>query len=79
MGMAVVKNGSGEWAYDIGSSLMTASCHHQENGACGGCYARAVETLDAIATHDGGIASEFIAALKAEGQAAKDPAPVESP
>lgn len=54
MKLDVVKSASGEWSYDSGRGhLMTASCHHQHKGACGGCYARAVEVLSAISEADG--------------------------
>lgn len=73
MTMKVVKNDAGEWSWDSGRHLMQSSCHHHQRhsrfSACGGCYARAVETLSALA-EDKEIpeAKEFIQALKEEGR-----------
>lgn len=52
MSTRVVKGSMG-WMFDTGSNLMSAACHHQSKGACGGCYARAIETLSAISEDDG--------------------------
>lgn len=50
----VVRMGSGEgWGYDVGPHLKQASCKHTRaasEGACGGCYARAMDALQGI--HD---------------------------
>jgi hypothetical protein len=60
---------SGKWMFDTGKHLMEASCHHRAAGACGGCYARAVETLSAISDGDGSEkARAFLAELKEEGR-----------
>lgn len=72
--MKVVKNEAGNWAWDTGRGhTMEASCHHHKRrrgqSACGGCYARAVETLSALA-EDKEIpeAVAFIKAIKEEGK-----------
>jgi hypothetical protein len=49
--MAVVKNGK-RWMYDDGERLVEGSCHHRKEGACGGCYARAIEALTQLAAAD---------------------------
>jgi hypothetical protein len=55
--------------FDTGKHLMEASCHHRAGGACGGCYARAVETLSAIAKDDGNEkARTVLTELKEEGR-----------
>jgi hypothetical protein len=60
---------SGKWMFDTGKHLMEASCHHRAGGACGGCYARAVETLSAIAKDDGNEkARTVLTELKEEGR-----------
>lgn len=69
----VVKTDGGHWALDNGGHYMQASCHHHKrkrtHSACGGCYARAVEVLSALA-EDKEIpeAVAFIQALKEEAK-----------
>lgn len=71
MKMKIIKNEAGNWAWDTGRHLMEAACHHNKRkrglSACGGCYARAVETLRVLA-EDKQVpdAVAFIAALKEE-------------
>lgn len=72
--MKVEKNGQGRWAYDMGTMYMEASCHHASGNthrACGGCYARATETLSKLADQGVPLAKEFIAAVKAEAKGSK--------
>lgn len=57
---------SGAWMLDRGGSYMSASCHHQRQGACGGCYARAMEALDELAKCGYTSAVEVIEAVKSE-------------
>lgn len=68
--MRVEKNAQGAWAFDNGKNLMTMACHHHAHlpgfSACGGCYARAVETLSKLAAEGVPLAQQFIAAVKAE-------------
>lgn len=70
--MKVEKNSNGEWAYNTGKNLMTASCHHFAHlpgfSACGGCYARAVAVLEALAGQHVPEAQAFLVALTEEGQ-----------
>lgn len=58
--------------YDAGNVLMEASCHHKKraaNGACGGCYARAIEVIKAIANAgEVSKASDLINAIRAEAE-----------
>jgi len=70
--LKVVKTPGGVYALDMGDKYMQASCHHHKRkrkafSACGGCYARAVETLSALA-EDMQIpeAIAFIQALREE-------------
>lgn len=53
---------------------MTASCHHQNKGACGGCYARVQEALDVILENPSDAADVVTAvhaAMRAEGRGGK--------
>lgn len=71
MEMNLVKKVDGRMAFDLGSTLMEASCHHwtgRSLNACGGCYARATEVLDALAKQGVPLAQEFISALKREAK-----------
>jgi hypothetical protein len=77
--MRVVKGSSGRWMYDTGRRLMEASCHHQKRGACGGCYARAIETLSAIREDDdNATARSLLEHLKAEKTDISKRTPAES-
>ena len=52
-----------------GGNGVTASCHHQTKGACGGCYARLIEALnDAEASPEAArqTTHDLFAALRAE-------------
>ena len=63
----VVKGILGRWFFDRGPDLMEASCHHQAKGACGGCYARAIETLSLIErTENVSHAADLMVELKRE-------------
>ena len=69
--MKVEKNGAGNWAYDMGDKYMEASCHHRKgrgHGACGGCYARAVEALKTLADGGAPLAQAFIKAVQEEAK-----------
>ena len=50
----VVKSSDGKMMFDAGPHLVAYSCHHKREGACGGCYARAMRFVEAAA--EGGIA-----------------------
>lgn len=77
--MRVVKGSSGRWMFDTGRRLMEASCHHQKRGACGGCYARAIETLSAICEDDDNArARTLIEHLKADKHELGKRTPAES-
>jgi hypothetical protein len=67
--MPVEKDRKGKWVWSNGGHYMEASCHHHRfnNGACGGCYARAVETLALIAEkHATPEAVSFIEEVRSE-------------
>ena len=62
----VEKAPSGKWMLDRGGNYMSTACHHQRNGACGGCYARAMEALSELAEAGHADAVAVIEAAKAE-------------
>lgn len=68
--MKVVKSPEGEWMFDAGPHLVAMSCHHRKKGACGGCYARALRTLDALAEAGNPEAQAVISACRSEKEAA---------
>lgn len=51
----VVKTHEGKWMFDRGPHLVSMSCHHKREGACGGCYARVIQTLQDLKTTEAPI------------------------
>lgn len=46
----IVKSGVGSgWMFNAGPHLVAMSCHHKREGACGGCYARAIRFVEDVA------------------------------
>jgi hypothetical protein len=64
--MPVVKSPEGKWMFDAGPHLVSISCHHRRDGACGGCYARLVRLTQALAEAGSAEALAAIEEMKAE-------------
>ncbi len=66
----VVKGGTGTWMFDAGTHLIKYSCHHREDGACGGCYARAMLFVKDVAKGITGSsgAEALLAELRSEAK-----------